>query len=292
MNIFTPAGSDAYRYAREYDFPYSAYTDEELFYDEWAIKVDALAGYLGYCEEDGHGDIQYLTVYEADCENDGFIIGVCEYCSEILDEIHINATGHRYRVETEIPATATTRGITVHTCQKCSQSYTEYTAPLDESFAVETHTVSGTIELASNRSATQGIAPAKNASIVIDGMVVATTNSDGAFSFELETGAYEAQIKYAYGFTRNIYIVISNRDIEYAEPIVIIGCDFSKDGVINDEDVTLFRMLISARENDPSYLSFVDLNADGYINAKDYVYMLALNGLEAQNFKYPQLIIS
>ena len=292
LNIFTPVGTDAYRYAREFNVPYSAYIDEELFFDEWAIKIDALAGYLGYCEEDGHGNIQYLTVYEADCENDGYVIGVCEYCSEILEEIHIDAYGHQYKTEADIPATATTRGIKVCTCERCNRSITEYTAPLDESFEIQTHTVCGTVELSSNKTAAQGIAPAKNASIVIDDMVVATTDSDGRFSFELETGAYQAQIKYAYGFTRNVYFIVNNKDVEFAEPIIIIGCDFSKDGIINDEDIRLFQMIISAKKDDPSYLSFVDLNADGYINAKDLLYIKALNGLEEQTFKYPLLIIS
>ena len=292
LNIFTPVGSDAYRYAREVDIPYSAYTDEELFFDEWAIKVDAIAGYLGYCEEDGHGNIQYLTVYEADCENDGYVIGVCEYCSEILEEIHIDAYGHSYKIETEIPATATTRGITVHTCERCHQSYTEYTSPLDENYEIQTHTVSGTVYLAADRSANQGIAPAKNASILIDGMVVATTDSNGAFSFETETGAYKAEVRYAYGFTRTIYIIVNNRDIDYQRPIIIVGCDFSKDGIINDEDIKLFQMIISAKQNDPSYLNFVDLNADGYINAKDLLYIKTQNGLDTNTFKYPLLIIS
>ena len=292
LNIFTPVGTDAYRYAREFDIPYSAYIDEELFFDEWAIKIDALAGYLGYCEEDGHGDIEYLTVYEADCEHDGYVIGVCEYCSEILEEIHIDAYGHNYKTETEIPATATTRGITVYTCENCNQSFTTYSAPLDENFEVENHSVSGKIELSANRYANQGLAPARGASIVIDDMTVATSDENGDFSFEIETGTYEAHIKYAYGFTRTIYIQVRNEDIECDNPIVIIGCDFSKDGQIDDEDVKLFSMIISAKQNDPSYLRFVDMNGDGYINAKDMLYINACKGITSQNFKYPQFIIS
>ena len=291
ISLFMPVRTDAYRYAREFQIPYSAYTDEDLFYDEWAIKIDALAGYLGYCEEDGHGDIQYLTVYQADCEHDGFVIGVCEYCSEILEEIHIDAYGHKYNVETCIPPTETTRGITVSTCERCHQTKTTYEPPLDESFEKEVHTVSGKIEIAADRKARTGIAPVKNASITIDGMVVATTDENGDFSLELETGSYIAQIKYAYGFTRTIYIVVKNEDIEYENPIAIVGCDFSKDGVINDEDVTLFQMIISAKKDDPSYLSFVDLNGDGYINVKDLLYIKAFNVASASEFAYRQIII-
>ena len=292
LNIFTPVGTDAYRYAREFDIPYSAYTDEELFFDEWAIKIDALAGYLGYCEEDGHGDIEYLTVYEADCEHDGYVIGVCEYCSEILEEIHINAYGHNYSAETEIPATATTRGISVYTCENCNQSYTTYSAPLDDNFETETHSVSGKIALSADKTAATGLAPAKGASIVIDGMTVATSDENGDFSFEIETGTYEAQIRYSYGFTRTIYIQMRNHDLSLDNPIVIIGCDFSKDGRIDDEDIKLFSMIISAKKNDPSYLRFVDMNGDGYINAKDMHYIDACKGISSQSFRYPLFIIS
>ncbi len=292
LNIFTPVGSDAYRYAREFDIPYSAYTDEELFFDEWAIKIDAIAGYLGYCEEDGHGNIQYLTVYEADCEHDGYVIGVCEYCSEILEEIHTDAYGHDYRLETEIPATATTKGISVYTCENCNQSYTNYTPPTDSNYEIETHTVSGKVELSADKYASSGVAPAKSASVVINDMVVATTDENGNFSFELETGTYEAYIKYKYGFTRKLYIQVKNKDLAFTEPIAIIGCDFSKDGRIDDEDIKLFQMIISAKKNDPSYLSFVDMNGDGYINAKDLLYIKSCSGLSSDTFKYPVLIIS
>ncbi|MBR3738497.1 MAG: hypothetical protein IKN26_07155, partial [Eubacterium sp.] len=292
LNIFTPVGTDAYRYAREFDFPYFAYTDEELFFDEWAIKLDILAGYLGYCEEGGHGEIEYLTVYEADCENDGYIIGVCEYCSEILEEIHIDAKGHNYSLETEIPATATTRGISVYTCENCGKSFTNYTNPLDENYEIQTHNVSGNVVISSNAFATNGIAPAANVSLIIDNMTVATTDKNGDFSFDIETGTYEAYLQYAYGFTRKIYIVVEDSDIVIDSPIPVIGCDFNKDKVINNEDITLFRMIISAKKDDPSYLAFVDLNNDGYINAKDMLYINACKGLAATSYKYPQLIIT
>lgn len=291
LTIYTMAGSDAYRYARENNIPYSAYTDEELFFDEWAIKIDSLAGYLGYCEEGGHGEIQYLTVYEADCENDGFIIGVCEYCSEILEEIHIDAYGHKYNIEAEIPATETTKGITVYTCENCGQSHSEYTPPLNEEFVAENHTVSGRVVISRNNAATEGIAPAKNVSIVIDAMVVGKTDENGCFNIELETGAYEASLVYPYGFTRKIYIVVDDKDVKYDAPIPIIGCDFNKDGVINDEDLRLFQMVISSKRDDPSYLDFVDMNNDGYINAKDMLYISSCMGLSTSAFKYEAIII-
>ncbi|MFR5877099.1 MAG: leucine-rich repeat protein, partial [Eubacterium sp.] len=290
LTIYTMAGTDAYRYAREYNDKYSAYTDEDIFYYECAIKIDVLAGYLGFCDN-GHGDIQYLTVYENDCENDGYVIGVCEYCSEILEEIHTDAKGHNYTQTANIPATETTKGITVYTCTNCNSSYYEYSPALSEDFEIETHTVSGSIVIATNKNATTGKTPAKNVNIIIDGFTVATTDSDGKFTFELETGVYEAQLKYAYGFTRTIYILVEDKDIIYDSPIPIIGCDFNKDGKIDNDDLTLFQYIVSSKRDDVSYLEFVDMNNDGYINAKDRMYINSCIGLNAKTMHYSEIII-
>ena len=39
-------------------------------------QIDSDGKYVDICKN-GHGRIEYLTVYDADCENDGYIIGVC-----------------------------------------------------------------------------------------------------------------------------------------------------------------------------------------------------------------------
>lgn len=290
LTIYTLAGSDAYRYAREYGVPYSAYTDEDLFYDLCGDKMNIFAGYIGYCVN-GHGDTEYLTVYEADCENDGYIIGVCEYCSEIIEEIHTDATGHNYKLTTQIPAAATVRGMKVYTCLNCGQSFCEYIEPAGEDTEIETHTITGTVVIASSKKAADGKSPAKNVSVVIDGMVVAVTDSGGKFSLELETGSYEAELRYAYGFTRTIFIVVENEDIDFEDAIPVIGCDFNKDGKIDDDDLTLFQMVVSSKADDPSYLEFVDMNNDGYINAKDRMYIVSCKGIDASSFKYEDIVI-
>jgi hypothetical protein len=84
--------------------------------------------------------------------------------------------------------------------------------------------------------------------------------------------------------------LVSNEDIVYDKPIPIMGCDFNKDGKIND-DLTLFQYVVSSKSNDPSYLEFVDMNNDGYINAKDRLYITACKGLEASTMQYPTIII-
>lgn len=290
INIYTMVGSPAYEYCRRWNIPYNAYTDEECFYDECAMKIDILAGYLGFCT-DGHGDIQWLTVYLNDCDNDGYMIGVCEYCSEILEEKHLDAKGHNYVIKTEIAPTVFSRGMTVYECQNCNQRYTVYTDKNGSGEFVETHSVSGKVVIATDKNATGGVSPITNATIVIDGNTVATTNEKGLFSFELTTGLYEAEIRYAYGFTRTIFIRVENKDIEIKEPIAIIGCDFNKDGKIDNDDLTLFQYVVSAVRNDPSYLSFVDMNHDGYINAKDRAYIRECMGLDASTFDYPEIIV-
>lgn len=290
INVYTMVGSPAYEYCRRWNIPYNAYTDEECFYDECAMKIDILAGYLGFCT-DGHGDIQWLTVYLNDCDNDGYMIGVCEYCSEILEEKHLDAKGHNYVIKTEIAPTVFSRGMTVYECQNCNQRYTVYTDKNGSGEFVETHSVSGKVVIATDKNATGGVSPITNATIVIDGNTVATTNEKGLFSFELTTGLYEAEIRYAYGFTRTIFIRVENKDIEIKEPIAIIGCDFNKDGKIDNDDLTLFQYVVSAVRNDPSYLSFVDMNHDGYINAKDRAYIRECMGLDASTFDYPEIIV-
>lgn len=289
LTIFTMAGSDAYRYAREFGVDYSPYTDDDKFFDLCADKIIIYAGYLGYCT-DGHGDIQWLTVYTADCENDGYMIGVCEYCSEIIDEKHIDATGHSYSQTADIPATENTKGMTIYTCTKCGGQYCDYTPATGTDVISETHTVTGSVVLSLNNKATSGKAPAKNVSVVIGGNTVATTDENGTFTFELETGSYEAELRYAYGFTRTIYIVVEDTDVEYMN-IPIIACDFNQNGQIDDGDYELFNIVISSSANDPSYLDFVDMNNDGYINAKDRLYIKACYGLNAKTFVYPVLII-
>ncbi len=289
LKIYTMAGSDAYRYAREFGVPYSAYTNEDEFYNLCGEKLDIYAGYLGTCA-DGHGDIQWLTVYSENCENDGYIIGVCEYCSELLEEKHINAIGHDYKLTTRIPATATARGMKVYTCINCGESRCEYTEPAEGDTQIETHTVKGSVVIALNKKAETGKSPAKNVSVVINDLVVAKTDENGEFTLTLETGTYEAQLVYAYGFTRTIYIVVEDEDLTCA-PIPIIGCDFNKDGAIDDGDLELFRMVISSSANDLSYLDYVDMNNDKYINAKDMAYIRSCRGINSRDYTYSEIII-
>lgn len=290
VTVKTLVGSPAHAFARTYGLQFSAYSDEEAFFDDCAAAMDILAGYLGYCT-DGHGEIEWLSVYTGDCETDGYMIGVCEYCSQVLDEKHITAQGHKYSQVGYIEETATTAGIRVLKCTTCGEQYTSYTEPTGDNPVCEIHSVSGYITADTGKANSYGNTSLKSVNIVINGNVVARTNKQGYFSFNIKSGTYMAEIQYAYGFTRTVFIVVEDEDIVLNEAIKIVAVDFNSDKRIDDADVALFRVIVSSKEGDVSYLDYVDINHDGYINAKDYMIIQQFNGTSELTYTYPELII-
>lgn len=288
--IYTLAGTPAYEFARNNKYDVKGYTDEEVFAEECFAAVNSLEGYLGYCT-DGHGDIEWLTVYEPDCENDGYRIGVCEYCSTILKEEHITAKGHKYQQIGYIKETATQRGIRVLKCTECGETRTTYTNPTSSTpGTVGVYNVSGIVQADTKRSAYYGENfGIENANIVIDGNVVARTDEYGRFSFNIKSGSYMVDIVYNFGFTRTVGLTVSDGDVIISEPIKIVACDFNKDKKIDSADQNLFRIIVSSKKGDPAYLSYVDLNHDGYINAKDYLIIQSFDGIDACSYIYPEL---
>ena len=288
--IYTLAGTPAYEFARNNKYDIKGYTDEEVFAEECFAAVNSLEGYLGYCT-DGHGDIEWLTVYEPDCENDGYRIGVCEYCSTILKEEHITAKGHKYQQIGYIKETATQRGIRVLKCTECGETRTTYTNPTSSTpGTVGVYNVSGIVQADTKRSAYYGENfGIENANIVIDGNVVARTDEYGRFSFNIKSGSYMVDIVYNFGFTRTVGLTVSDGDVIIGDPIKIVACDFNKDKKIDSADQNLFRIIVSSKKGDPAYLSYVDLNHDGYINAKDYLIIQSFDGINACSYIYPEL---
>ena len=288
LKIHTLAGSKALSFAQENNVDYKIYQLTQ-FGNVCDAQKASDGKFVDICKN-GHGRIEYLTVYDADCENDGYIIGVCEFCSELLDEIHKPATGHSYVLTADIPAGVGTKGVKQYTCTKCQKTYCEYTEPLQPSEAVKQYTVSGTIVIETGEVEKYN-APVRRADIVIDGKTVASSDDDGRFSFKIETGAYTAQIKYAYGYTRTVGIKVENDDVNFATPISIVACDFNKDGKIDKSDIEIFSYVLSTSVNDLAYLDYCDLNHDGYINAKDMAIMKNFIGTSAQTYEYEILTI-
>lgn len=229
-------------------------------------------------------------MYEADCVNDGYMIGVCEYCSEILEEKHIDASGHDYKITVDISATETVSGVKYYSCANCGDTRCEYIPPSDGDYERQSYNVSGRVVIASDKKALSGKSPARNCNIVIDGITMAVTDSSGNFEFALETGSYAVQIEYAFGFTRTIFIVVADGDISCGD-IPIIGCDFNKDGRIDDTDLQLLNMVMSSKADDPSYLYYADINSDGYINAKDMLYVKKSMGIDSAKYQYPEIVV-
>lgn len=288
LKIHTLAGSKALSFAQDNYIDYKIYQLSQ-FGDVCDAQIDSDGKYVDICKN-GHGRIEYLTVYDADCENDGYIIGVCEFCSELLDEIHKPALGHNYVLTADIPAGVGTKGVKQYTCTNCQKTYCEYTEPLQPSEAVKQYTVSGTIVIETGETKKYN-APVRRADIVIDGKTVASSDDDGRFSFKIETGAYTAQIKYAYGYTRTVGIKVENDDVSFATPISIVACDFNKDGKIDETDAEMFSYVMSTSKNDLAYLDYCDLNHDGYINAKDRVIVMSFMGTDAKTYKYELVTI-
>lgn len=288
LKIHTLAGSKALSYAQDNHIDYKIYQLSQ-FGDVCDAQIDSDGKYVDICKN-GHGRIEYLTVYDADCENDGYIIGVCEFCSELLDEIHKPALGHNYVLTADIPAGVGTKGVKQYTCTNCQKTYCEYTEPLQPSEALKQYTVSGTIVIETGETEKYN-APVRRADIVIDGKTVASSDDDGRFSFKIKTGSYTAQIKYAYGYTRTVGIKVENDDVNFATPISIVACDFNKDGKIDETDAEMFSYVMSTSKNDLAYLDYCDLNHDGYINAKDRVIVMSFMGTDAKTYKYELVTI-
>lgn len=287
LTVYTMAGSDAAVYAKTRNIPTELYTDADAFADLCAMKRDIYAGYLGFCT-DGHGDIQWLTVYAADCTHDGYAIGVCEYCSAILEERHTTATGHNY-VVSETPAADGRDGVRITTCQNCGDS--SYTVLPGSGTAVEeTHTVTGTVVLAADRAATKGTHAAIGADILLNGYTLATTDEKGNFSLQLKSGTYALTVRYAYGFSRTLYVVVSDRDLQCGS-VPVIGCDWNKDGKIDDQDYYMFKLIFGTHQGQAGYLSYVDMNHDGMINTRDMIFVERCMGLQAGSFAYTPLVI-
>ena len=287
LTVYTMAGSDAAVYAKTRNIPTKLYTDADAFADLCAMKRDIYAGYLGFCT-DGHGDIQWLTVYAADCTHDGYAIGVCEYCSAILEERHTTATGHNY-VVSETPAADGRDGVRITTCQNCGDS--SYTVLPGSGTAVEeTHTVTGTVVLAADRAATKGTHAAIGADILLNGYTLATTDEKGNFSLQLKSGTYALTVRYAYGFSRTLYVVVSDRDLQCGS-VPVIGCDWNKDGKIDDQDYYMFKLIFGTHQGLAGYLSYVDMNHDGMINTRDMIFVERCMGLQAGSFAYTPLVI-
>lgn len=291
IRIYTIAGAPAWAYAREYNIPYTGYTDEDLFFVDAGLKRDEEAGYIGICDGE-HGDIEWLTIYDADCENEGYMIGVCEYCSQVLEERTIAPLGHSFILSSSVPPTDNQRGVNTYQCTRCMAVTAEYLSPLNgQSEPEDVYSITGRIVIADDVTAQSGMNPARNAAIQLDGVTVARTNTNGTFSLEVNSGVDCIRIHYAFGFDRYITVAVEEESVNLGD-IPIIGCDFNRDGVLSEKDEELFAYILSSEPDDPSYMSYADINNDGYINAKDFAIVHNCMGINKNTYVYEELVFN
>lgn len=97
-------------------------------------------------------------------------------------------------------------------------------------------------------------------------------------------------MRYAYGFSRTLYVVVSDRDLQCGS-VPVIGCDWNKDGKIDDQDYYMFKLIFGTHQGLAGYLSYVDMNHDGMINTRDMIFVERCMGLQAGSFAYTPLVI-
>ena len=126
--------------------------------------------------------------------------------------------------------------------------------------------------------------------VLLNGYTLAATDEKGNFSLQLKSGTYALTVRYAYGFSRTLYVVVSDRDLQCGS-VPVIGCDWNKDGKIDDQDYYMFKLIFGTHQGQAGYLSYVDMNHDGMINTRDMIFVERCMGLQAGSFAYTPLVI-
>mgnify|MGYP000128601550 CR=1 FL=1 len=66
--------------------------------------------------------------------------------------------------------------------------------------------------------------------------------------------------------------------------VPVIGCDWNKDGKIDDQDYYMFKLIFGTHQGQAGYLSYVDMNHDGMINTRDMIFVERCMGLASRQF--------
>lgn len=133
-------------------------------------------------------------------------------------------------------------------------------------------TFSGTAyQLLNLNGDTGGIAP--NLTVTLDNAYITTTDINGNFTFEnVESGAYILTFSGVSVLERSIVIATTNTNNGLGN--IAIACfDYVKDGTIDVQDTSAWGQWISTSQG-PVANVFADLNGDGYVNARDYAYLI------------------
>ena len=137
--------------------------------------------------------------------------------------------------------------------------------PSVESVGPKTISVSGTINIATNTDGTQSSAGIGGIDILANGVVVATSASDGTFTANVPVGTTELTIHREKATVDRTVTLSGNSDISGVKIPVVI-CDYNSDNVFDISDYMTF---MDAYSN--VYALYCDLNGDNVIDISDYM---------------------
>lgn len=137
--------------------------------------------------------------------------------------------------------------------------------PSVESVGPKTISVSGTINIATNLDGTQSSAGIGGIDILANGVVVATSASDGTFTANVPVGTTELTIHRDKVTVDRTVTLSGNSDISGVKIPVAI-CDYNGDNLINCTD---FMTFVSAYTGE--YNVYCDFNGDNVVNSTDYM---------------------
>lgn len=137
--------------------------------------------------------------------------------------------------------------------------------PSVESVGPKTISVSGTINIATNLDGTQSSAGIGEIDILANGVVVATSASDGTFTANVPVGTTELTIHRDKVTVDRTVTLSGNSDISGVKIPVAI-CDYNGDNLINGTD---FMTFVSAYTGE--YNVYCDFNGDNVVNGTDYM---------------------
>lgn len=137
--------------------------------------------------------------------------------------------------------------------------------PSVESVGPKTISVSGTINIATNLDGTQSSAGIGGIDILANGVVVATSASDGTFTANVPVGTTELTIHRDKVTVDRTVTLSGNSDISGVKIPVAI-CDYNGDNLINGND---FMTFVSAYTGE--YNVYCDFNGDNVVNGTDYM---------------------
>ena len=137
--------------------------------------------------------------------------------------------------------------------------------PSVESVGPKTISVSGTINIATSLDGTQSSAGIGGIDILANGVVVATSASDGTFTANVPVGTTELTIHRDKVTVDRTVTLNGNSDISGVKIPVAI-CDYNSDNLINGTD---FMTFVSAYTGE--YNVYCDFNGDNVVNGTDYM---------------------